>query len=97
MTHIEQGWSRSCRVWFKLRVKTRTGYTEEAEAGEMIVQGTVGGALTNSTNLDSEIWKLFEGSSQEIHYATVGLLKEKLRKRWNLQKNEKISGMKTGI
>ena len=46
------------RVWYNLnkntviRVKTGSGYSEWAEAGELIGQGTGGGALVSSINLD---------------------------------------------
>ena len=67
------------RVWFNLnkntliRVKTGSGFSEWAEAGELIGQGTGGGALVSSINLDMDMEEFFEGSSDEIAYGGVRL------------------------
>ena len=67
------------RAWFNLkkntviRVKTGTGYSEWENAGELIEQGTGGGALVSSVNLDSDMEEFFAGSSSEITYGEVRL------------------------
>ena len=54
-------------------VKTGTGMTEEADVGEVVGQGTVGGALTSQLNIDRGIDRYFCGSKDEISYGTVRL------------------------
>ena len=67
------------RAWFNLnkntviRVKTGTGYSEWENAGELIGQGTGGGALVSSVNLDSDMEEFFAGSSSELTYGEVRL------------------------
>ena len=67
------------RVWFNLnkntviRVKTGSGHSEWAEAGELIGQGTGGGALVSSINLDKGMEEFFKGSGDEITYGEVRL------------------------
>ena len=67
------------RAWFNLnkntviRVKTGTGYSEWANAGELIGQGTGGGALVSSVNLDNDMEEFFAGSSSEVTYGEVRL------------------------
>ena len=67
------------RVWFNLnkntviRVKTGSGHSEWAEAGELIGQGTGGGALVSSINLDKGMEEFFKGSGDEINYGEVWL------------------------
>ena len=67
------------RVWFNLnkntviRVKTGTGYSEWTNAGELIGQGTGGGALVSSVNLDNDMEEFFAGSSSEVTYGEVRL------------------------
>ena len=67
------------RVWFNLnkntvlRFITGSGHSEWAEAGELIGQGTGGGALVSSINLDKGMEEFFEGSGEEINYGEVRL------------------------
>ena len=67
------------RAWFNLnkntviRVKTGTGYSEWADAGELIGQGTGGGALVSSVNLDKDMEEFFGGSSSEVTYGELRL------------------------
>ena len=67
------------RAWFNLnkntviRVKNGTGYSDWEEAGELIGQGTGGGALVSSVNLDSDVNEFFEGSSSEVIYGGIRL------------------------
>ena len=67
------------RAWFllnkntRIQVKTSVGCTEWAEAGELIGQGTVGGALVSAGNLDMSMNKAFSGSMDEVVYGSVHL------------------------
>jgi hypothetical protein len=47
--------------------------TDEADVGEVVGQGTVGGALRNQLNIDKRIERYFCGSSDEVSYGTVRL------------------------
>ena len=57
----------------RIAVKTGTGLTEEADVGEVVGQGTVGGALTSQLNIDRGIERYFCGSRDEATYGTVRL------------------------
>ena len=67
------------RAWYlmnkntKIAVKTGTGLTEEANVGEVIGQGTVGGALVSQVNIDRGVDRYFCGSKDEVSYGTVRL------------------------
>ena len=56
-----------------IHVKTATGISRKKEIGECIGQGTVGGALLSSLNLDSGVQQFFKSSSSEASYADVRL------------------------
>lgn len=67
------------RMWFKMnknsriRVRTGLGLSSERSTGELIAQGTVGGALVSGFNLDKDIFDYFEESSDEVYYGGVRL------------------------
>ena len=54
-----------------LKVKTGVGMSESAELGENITQGSVGGALMSTANLDYTVNNLFKTSQYEISYSHV--------------------------
>ena len=67
------------RAWYlmnkntRIAVKTGTGLTEEADVGEVVGQGTVGGALASQVNIDRGVDRYFCGSKDEVSYGTVRL------------------------
>ena len=67
------------RAWFllsentRISVKTGVGFTEEADVGEVIGQGTVGGALASQVNIDKGVDRYFRGSCVDTNYGTVRL------------------------
>jgi hypothetical protein len=67
------------RAWFlmsentRISVNTGVGVTEEADVGEVIGQGTVGGALASQVNIDKGVDRYFRGSCDETSYGTVRL------------------------
>ena len=70
---------RVYRSWYlmsqntRISVKTGVGLTDEADVGEVIGQGTVGGALTSQVNIDRGVDRYFKGSVDEMSYGTVRL------------------------
>ena len=56
-----------------MRVKTAVGLTEYAEVGEIIGQGTGGGALVSAANLDGGVSEYFNESGDEIYYGNIRL------------------------
>ena len=52
-------------------VKTGAGMSEYLEAGELIGQGSVGGALYSQKDLDSDIDDMFKGSLDKFSYGSV--------------------------
>jgi hypothetical protein len=67
------------RAWYlmskntRISVKTGCGITAEADVGEVVGQGTVGGALASQINIDRGIDRYFCGSSDEITYGSIRL------------------------
>ena len=65
------------RAWYmmskktRISVKTGTGMTAHADVGEVIGQGTVGGALASQVNIDRGIKRYFCRSCDEIQYGTI--------------------------
>ena len=55
----------------KIRVRTGAGYSEYADAGELLAQGSGGGALYSQKYLDSRMVKMFDGSEDEFRYGRV--------------------------
>jgi hypothetical protein len=68
---------KAAKCWFKLnqrtlvKVKTASGMTEEAEAGDLVGQGTSGASLVSALNLDRGLQQYFYGSGDEIYYGNV--------------------------
>ena len=66
------------RLWYMLnkdtqiRVKTSFGLTDTAATGENVAQGSIGGALLSSLNLDKTITSYFSGI-EEVSYLTTKL------------------------
>lgn len=56
-----------------LRVKTGVGTTEEGVAGEVLGQGSSGGALAGIRNIDKGIYDYFDNSIDEDVYGAVRL------------------------
>ena len=71
--------SRAYRSFFLLnkdtniQVKTGTGMSEVAQVGEIIAQGSAGGALVSQVNLDIGVNEMFQGSSDEASYGHIRL------------------------
>ena len=66
-------------MWFELnketniKVKTGVGVSGTARVGETVAQGSIGGALASSLNLDVEVNNFFSGSIDEVSYSNVRL------------------------
>ena len=66
------------RLWFMLncdtqiRVKTSFGMTDVAATGENVAQGSIGGGLISSLNLDRTVTSYFAGA-EEASYASLKL------------------------
>ena len=56
-----------------LRVKTGVGLSKSVELGENITQGSIGGALMSTVNLDYSVNHHFKESQHEISYCDVRL------------------------
>ena len=62
------------RLWYEMyrdsqiRVKTACGLTDVRTTGENVTQGSIGGALLSSANLDKTLCTYFGGSDSEISY-----------------------------
>ena len=56
-----------------LKVKTGTGLSEATDLGENITQGSIGGALISTINLDYTVNQHFKTSNYEISYSNVRL------------------------
>ena len=56
----------------KLRVLTGMGFTDYKEKGELIGQGTLGGAMVSACNLDADVNEYFH-DSEEICYRSIRL------------------------
>ena len=52
-------------------MKTGAGLTEKADAGEIIGQGSAGGALASQINIDMGLDSYFKESKDEICYGSV--------------------------
>ena len=67
------------RLWFELnketeiKVKTGAGMSETTTVGETVAQGSIGGALISSLNLDIEVNHFFSESIKEAAYSDVRL------------------------
>ena len=61
-----------CNKDTQIRVKTSFGLTEIAATGENVAQGSIGGALISSLNLDKTVRSYFSGAA-EISYLTTKL------------------------
>ena len=67
------------RLWFELnketeiKVKTGAGMSRTTIVGETVAQGSIGGALVSSLNLDGEVNHFFSGSINEAAYSDVRL------------------------
>ena len=67
------------RLWFELnreteiKVKTGAGMSRSATVGETVAQGSIGGALISSVNLDDEVNQFFSGSINEAAYSDIRL------------------------
>ena len=51
----------------RIRVNSGTGLTDGAGVGEVIGQGTVGGALASQVNIDRGVDRYFCGSKDEVY------------------------------
>ena len=69
--------SKWYRMWYllnkdtKIRVRTGVGFSEWADAGEIIGQGTCGGAVISGANLDGGVSQYFDGSDEEVYYGNI--------------------------
>jgi hypothetical protein len=67
------------RTWYLLnknttiRVKTGNGFTEWRNVGEILGQGSGGGAMASAANLDRGVDLYFEGSKDEAMYGDIRL------------------------
>ena len=71
---------KACRLWFKInegtriRVRTGAGLSQFADAGAVVGQGTLGGALVSQAVLDEGISEEFApGGEDELTYGSVPL------------------------
>ena len=71
---------KACRLWYKLnqdtriQVRTGAGLTDYSEAGSLVGQGTLGGALVSQGVLDQGISEHFPpGGGDEMIYGKVSL------------------------
>ena len=70
--------SKACKLWYdlnkgtKIRVRTGVGMTDYIEAGALVGQGTIGGALVSQAVLDEGISGGFvPGGQDEMNYGSV--------------------------
>ena len=56
-----------------IQIKTPVGITHEFETGENVTQGSVGGGLISSINLDIPVSTAFENSENEMFYGEIKL------------------------
>ena len=74
--------SKAYRTYFLLnknasiQIRTGCGVTHETDVGEIIGQGSPGGALVSQLNLDMGMNEHFEGSSDEVKYGGVKIQPE---------------------
>ena len=67
------------RAWFNLnkrtsiRVNTAVGMSDRGDVGEVIGQGSAGGALASQVNIDKGLESYFKGSVDEVNYGGVRL------------------------
>ena len=67
------------RLWYELnrdsqiRVKTAAGMTKIKAIGENVTQGSIGGAILSSSNLDKTLTAYFSGSDSELSYGAARL------------------------
>ena len=54
-------------------MNTPVGMPESANVGEVIGQGSAGGALASQANIDHGLNSYFEGSGDEVSYGSVRL------------------------
>ena len=65
------------RLWSKLNEKTKIkvvtgmGVTDTKECGEVLGQGSHGGAIISAANLDDGVGEMFENSEDEVCYGSV--------------------------
>ena len=79
LTYVKRGANgKACRLWYKLngntkiKVKTAAGLTSYTEAGALVGQGTIGGALISQGVLDEGIKKHYvPGGGDETNYGAV--------------------------
>ena len=56
-----------------IRIKTSVGVTEPFDVGPTVAQGSIGGGLISSCNLDYTMNKFFANSSNEVYYHDLRL------------------------
>ena len=67
------------RLWYEMNssnnifIKNGAGKSKAKETTEYIGQGTIGGALLSSLNLDMRIQEFFKQSTNEISYSDIKL------------------------
>ena len=65
---------KAAKCWFKLNentqicVNTAVGMTAEAEAGDLVGQGTAGAGMVSQLNLDTGLQQFFSGLEEELYY-----------------------------
>ena len=57
----------------RIKIKTPVGITEGFQTGENVTQGSVGGGLISSINLDIPIRHFFQDSEHEVSYGSVDM------------------------
>ena len=66
-------------MWFeinksnKIKIQSGAGTSDEAETGENLAQGSIGGALASTLNLSIGTDNFFQSSKDEVSYAEVRL------------------------
>ena len=67
------------RLWYQMykdsqiRVKTAAGLSDIKATGQNVTQGSIGGALLSSANLDKTLSIFFSGSNSEVSYGNIRL------------------------
>ena len=70
---------KAYRTWYllnqktRIRINTSVGMTEEHDVGEVVGQGTIGGALVSQLNVDMGLDEYFKGSKDEATYGSIRL------------------------
>ena len=57
----------------QIQIKTGVGFTKSVDIGPSVAQGSIGGGLVSSCNLDYSVNRFFQDSEKEIYYRDIKL------------------------